>query len=1268
MAFAGSSGSMETLGLRCISSKPFPAPAGTVAIPIPGAAFELSGKTPPGWDIQDGGIVAAADAPQGKAYCQIRAGKGGILRTPRDIAAQPGRPYFLSMWLKSPAEHPAVITFTSEERLRSFGAHDTSIPATGNQWKRVGFYFWMPVPCKTIQFHISPRGEGRPGEVICVDDIQLRTATEAEMSDAYDAQRAHLPPCDISPRPDDGSNLALSVAKWEGRAGVPGKPFVIWAVGSSFTACQRDGYGLMQAIRKCFPHAPEIQYRRHDGGGTPWDYARGWVQQFVVPDQPDLIFTYTPGTPEALDAMLTEIRRHTTADVIVPSVHFPRNSKMTPEDIENGFTSWTKAREICRKHKAEFVENRRELAEYLNRNGMEPAALLQDEAHQSLDGCVRIWDNVGRHINRPAQFSYTPESRERRVAVDPPTSTATEHVELSGSWTKGQGRVSSGQAGSRLKVRFTGNRIDLLGRTVPGGGNIKVLIDGTPADQAPVFYTTFIEPKLKGWPRGQRGQPGDNAPHAVDLGMNVVPQTWTITMTSDMGDYRIAGSVTGADGEGNVGRPFRSKTGQIGIDPKLWRNGRVEKPGQAVWYGNRTGDTFTFDVYRCARGEVSFRSEKAGTLAEPLVQNLPNGPHTLELVEAGDGEVNIEGLYVFQPPEQKLVAHYRGPEAMPAALQDGRPTFNRVRFFPAPGREQVMLGGRFCGSNVSARAGFEPLVEITSVPAAGQWTELSFTNPKLYRWIRYEAPPGSHGNVAELEFYLGERKAVGRHFGSFGWRGMRNWPRAIDGKTDTWFDSDVADGQYVGLDVGDQGSTRSPRMDPPPGEQKGPLRVALFSATPGAVIRYSFTECPGPGDGMLYKEPIPLSRTTTFFAMAFKEGLAPSSLACGTYLFDAQPGLHTVHIGNSLTQTTAGFEQFARAAGYLHTYKNTTQGGGNTKTVSNDPALMKAWQQILADAPTIDHFTVQPRFAHFQQADFDDEVKYDLRFFELVRTKFPRVQPWIYAEWPARKEADRSSGWTPVYDSQMNKLYPTLTYEESSAALLYYIEVVQRKMLETCRGALQPRILPCTLAAGWIKNWLDHGKIPGLSAQDFDPVMFGDNVHPDDPGRYLIDLTWFAAFYRQSPVGKIPPVGIELKANQAEAIQRLAWNVVKNYPDCGLYEDGTTPCGKPEVRCNGKTIVLTSATPGAWFRYTLDGATPTRTRGYVYCGVITLQAGMKLKAVAYKSGMADSEVVEASYPNVQRTLQLPRIPENVVIERDDQYGRAGGCPPQQMRL
>ena len=533
-----------------------------------------------------------------------------------------------------------------------------------------------------------------------------------------------------------------------------------------------------------------------------------------------------------------------------------------------------------------------------------------------------------------------------------------------------------------------------------------------------------------------------------------------------------------------------------------------------------------------------------------------------------------------------------------------------------------MVGGKITGSNVSAREGFAPLAEIASAPTAGQWTELSFPNTKLYRWIRYEAPSGSRGNVAELEFYAGQKMMVGRTFGSYGWQNLRNWPRAFDNKTDTWFDSDCPDGQYVGVDVGEWATAQTPRMNPLPGENepKGPLQVSLRCNTPGAVVRYSFEGTPGPNGGSIYEKPIHLDRLTTLFAVAFKEGFPPSPVGWGTYLAGTplKPGFHSMHVGNSLTASTMRFADFVRAAGFSHDYHARLKSGGSTPGIwGNTQSKNKAdWDKELAAMPIIEHFSVQPRLPGFTDADLANEAKYDVLFFDAARAKSPAVQPWIYSEWPSRRPG--FNGWPP----------PLTTYEEACAALMASTETIERKVCETYKGEKRPRILPCTLGVAHLRNLLDQGKIPGWSSKDFDEIMFYDNVHPGEPGRYLLCMIWFASFYGQSPVGKIPPVNSSITAEQAGALQRLAWDVVKNYPDCGLYGEGAEPCGKPEFVAEGKTITLKSSTPGAWFRYTLDGTTPTRTRGYIYCGVISAQPGIQVKAIAYKSGMADSIITE----------------------------------------
>jgi hypothetical protein len=226
-----------------------------------------------------------------------------------------------------------------------------------------------------------------------------------------------------------------------------------------------------------------------------------------------------------------------------------------------------------------------------------------------------------------------------------------------------------------------------------------------------------------------------------------------------------------------------------------------------------------------------------------------------------------------------------------------------------------------------------------------------------------------------------------------------------------------------------------------------------------------------------------------------------------------------------------------------------------------------------------------------------------------------------------------------VPSSQMSKVWPALTWQESMGAMLLYNEEVQRRVLAAGHPGKRVRVLPTDVAVGWVRTLVDNGAMPGVAPgkDNYYKMLFSDAVHFNAIGSYLVDLTWYAAFYRDSPEGKVLPVGTTLTATQAKVLQRLAWDVVKNYPDAGLYEEGITPVAKPEFSPRPAAlrevtpITLSSATPGAWFRYTLDGTTPTPTTGYVYCGVISARPGMMVKAVAFKSGMKPSVVSDAQF-------------------------------------
>jgi acetyl esterase/lipase len=562
---------------------------------------------------------------------------------------------------------------------------------------------------------------------------------------------------------------------------------------------------------------------------------------------------------------------------------------------------------------------------------------------------------------------------------------------------------------------------------------------------------------------------------------------------------------------------------------------------------------------------------------------------------------------------------------------------NRVRFLPAPEREQAMVGGKISGSNVSSSEGFKVLAEIKMAPTRNEWSEIKFDNATPYRWVRYEAPSGSRGNIAELEFYSGEKKLHGAGFGTAGFLAPGgHWKTVFDEKPETWFNSNNTDGQYVGLDFEDQAATARPVITPGGGDWDKPQTVKMKSVTPGATIRYTLDgTTPDVQGGQLYTTPFLIDKNTTLVAAAFSDGLAvsPASIATIWIGKPAREPMNSFHVGNSLTGNASRFKTFIRTSGGRDDFPVYLIGGSLTVKLWNESqgADKKRWDETYAKAVhPLDYFTLQPR-------DFNvaEEADYATRFIKLVREKSPDVQPWLYAEWVEMERArPTDKGEVPSYE--MKKTFPALTWEESMSAMLLYNEEVQHEIAARDHEGKRVRILPTALALGWARKLIDEGKFPGVEPgqMNFYQTLFEDHVHVNASGCYLVALTWYAALYRESPEDKLLPIGTSLTAEQSRVLQRLAWDIVKNYPDCGLYEEGAERCATPSFERKGKTIELRSATPGTWFRYTLDGTTPTRTNGYVYCGVISEQAGIQVKAVAYKSGMTDSAVGQSPAPMI----------------------------------
>ncbi len=631
----------DRLGMVVVGETHFPLPEDVREIPVPGGDFETADQMPPGWAAEnaDTSVIRDDDAPRGHRYLRMPSQEAATAISPA-LPIPGNKPLLVSFWWRAQSEIFIYLHNNIEEvdsRINSSDKEWYTLPDTGGEWRRVGVYARAPAQASELTVQIRCR-HTQSAPAVALDDMRLRTATERELAAAWKARDRRFPSYPIPPRPDDGSNLALSISKLQGK-GIPGQPFVVWALGSSFTNFLGNGEDLRQKILPRFPDAPPIIYRKHVGSGTPYEFVRGWTRQFAVRDYPDLILIYTNGTPEGLEQTLRTIRQSCTADVIVPSLHFWARAKNNWRATTDT-SYWDQIRDICKKHGVEFVENRRELADWFDSAEQNPTNILGDSVHQNELGRRLINLNIARHFAIPRSVGYNPAERERRIRAAWALREASSLIQTTGQWQIDRdGLVRSSQKGARIKLTYRGNRFDILGQRVRGGGTARVSIDGVPAQEYPAFAATYIRPDKKNHTTGG-AMPGDNAPHAITLGKKPVPQSWTIRMLDNQGAFQLTGSQAGPDGQGNNRQPFVSNTEQIVVNPDLWRNPN----------GNRKDDTFTFEVYRTTCETVNFEGPDGARLQQILAHSLPNKSHTVELEVRGDGPVVIDSFTIYTPP------------------------------------------------------------------------------------------------------------------------------------------------------------------------------------------------------------------------------------------------------------------------------------------------------------------------------------------------------------------------------------------------------------------------------------------------------------------------------------------------------------------------------------------------------------------------------------------------------------------------------------------
>ena len=108
---------------------------------------------------------------------------------------------------------------------------------------------------------------------------------------------------------------------------------------------------------------------------------------------------------------------------------------------------------------------------------------------------------------------------------------------------------------------------------------------------------------------------------------------------------------------------------------------------------------------------------------------------------------NLETYYSYHEATSAVVAMDLGP--------GNADVISIIRFYPRPGYETNMIGGRFQGSITSETEGYEDLHIIQDVPPVLEFTRADVLNTNAFRWLRYVGPEGTFGDITEIEFHRG---------------------------------------------------------------------------------------------------------------------------------------------------------------------------------------------------------------------------------------------------------------------------------------------------------------------------------------------------------------------------------------------------------------------------------------------------------------------------------------------------------------------------------
>ena len=423
-------------------------------------------------------------------------------------------------------------------------------------------------------------------------------------------------------------------------------PVKILIYGQSISGSQIFTEQMSAYLKEQFPYA-DISLENRSIGGFGGDRLIRTAVHDVYTACADLIIFHVYGGEEhgELEQFFTNVRRYTTADILLMNHHLDGSKKEVNE------TSFQYLRYIANKYNCELVDISTEWVKYLAENDLKTSDLLRDSVHPNRNGNWLLAHLVGRHLRYnplfPGQCQNMVETCFATSAYD--NNPDNPLIFKGQSWNITNGVPTGVTKQGALKLAFYGNRVDLIAGQLQigkNGGTAHLIIDGKVDSDKYLPYAIT---------RPSHG-PGTWFPAIKRISHQspLLPEKWLlkidkINTDSTVWFYTIKGSQTGIDGHGRSDQRFVSKSGRVVIDVSDYMFADIKNGFKAM---TPIGFEVKWSVVPLFQRTYSapVTADKAKMYKTTLVQGLKNGPHTLELIPNGDGPVPVEAFEIHRPP------------------------------------------------------------------------------------------------------------------------------------------------------------------------------------------------------------------------------------------------------------------------------------------------------------------------------------------------------------------------------------------------------------------------------------------------------------------------------------------------------------------------------------------------------------------------------------------------------------------------------------------